>query len=196
MNETNKAIPTFYPENRKDWRKWLIRNHDQMDSVWLIYDKKAINNQRLTWIEAVEEALCFGWIDSRSKPIDKEKYMQFFSKRKAKSNWSKINKEKVEFLTRKGLMADAGLKAIEQAKQNGYWAILDAVETLTIPEDLANAFIPEPLAGEFYNALSKSVKKQILLWLITARKEETRQKRITELAKELSAGNLPRSFLT
>ena len=187
-------LETFYPKGRKDWRDWLTKYHDKKESVWLIYDKKTANHQRVNWAETVEEALCFGWIDSRSKPIDDEKYMQFFSKRKANSTWSKINKEKVAMFIAQGIMAPAGLKCIETAKRNGSWEILDSVEALVIPADLQAVFDQEPDLASFFDSLSKSRKKQILLWLVVARKAETRTKRIIELTKSFSDRLLPPQF--
>jgi uncharacterized protein YdeI (YjbR/CyaY-like superfamily) len=104
-----KEIETFYPKGRQEWREWLQINHDKKQSVWLIYYKKKSKIPTVTYSEAVDEALCFGWIDSKSKPLDNEKFMQFFSKRKANSDWSRVNKEKIERLTSEGLMTKAGL---------------------------------------------------------------------------------------
>ncbi|PTS92364.1 hypothetical protein DBR11_27090 [Pedobacter sp. HMWF019] len=181
----DKQLDTFYPKNRNDWREWLDQYHDKKESIWLIYDKKVANKQRINWSEAVEEALCFGWIDSRSRPIDDGRYMQFFSKRKVKSAWSKINKDKVELLEINGLMKSAGLKCIEMAKQNGSWEMLDGVEALIIPEDLLVVLDEMPAARIYFDSLSKSVKKQLLLRLVVARKEETRKKRIAEIREFL-----------
>ncbi|WP_310589106.1 YdeI/OmpD-associated family protein [Runella aurantiaca] len=148
----------------------------------------------ITWSEAVDQALCFGWIDSTSKPIDDEKFMQFFCKRKPKSVWSKINKEKVLRLTEAGLMTQAGFESIETAKLNGSWNILDEVEELTIPQDLTDELKMKPVAEEFFLSLSKSVRKSILQWLVLAKRPETRQNRITEIA-ELAAQKLkPKQF--
>ena len=104
---------TYHPKNKEDWRNWLKKNHLIEDSIWLIFHKKNSPNPNLSWSEAVDEALCFGWIDSTKKSIDKEKYMQFFCKRKPKSNWSMVNKNKVKTLIEQGLMEEAGLKSIK-----------------------------------------------------------------------------------
>lgn len=184
----DELLETFYPKTREDWRAWLSAHHENKDSIWLIFDKKFANPDRITWRDAVEEALCFGWIDSRSKPIDEGKYLQFFSKRKANGTWSKINKDKVELLSAQGLMAPAGLKCIEIAKQNGSWNILDGVEALETPEDLLDVFKQEPGLATCFEGLSKSAKKQILLSLVVARKAETRKKRIAEIIQRLRKG--------
>lgn len=129
-------IEHFCPANRNDWRKWLELNHTKERAIWLIFYKKKSVKYNLSWSESVDEALCFGWIDSVKKTIDEERYKQYFSKRKAKSNWSKINKDKVKALIEKGLMEEEGYKSIEIAKENGSWTVLDKVEALVIPEDL------------------------------------------------------------
>ncbi|MES2517670.1 MAG: hypothetical protein V4585_06160 [Bacteroidota bacterium] len=133
-------IDIFCPTSQADWRLWLLENHTSKQSVWLVYHKKKANTPSISWSQAVDEALCFGWIDSVAKTIDDEKFMQFFSKRKPKSVWSKVNKEKVERFIANGLMTKAGFDSIERAKQNGSWIILDDVEELKIPEDLEEAF--------------------------------------------------------
>ena len=191
---SEKVIESFYPSNRQQWREWLHENHDKKQSVWLIHYKMKSSMPTISWSEAVDEALCFGWIDSKAKPIDEEKYMQFFSKRKAISTWSKVNKEKVQKLIDEGSMTQAGSESIEIAKQNGSWTILDEVETLIIPNDLEKEFKTKPGSKEFFLSLSNSVRKSILQWLVLAKKQETRQKRIREIA-ELAAHNLkPNQF--
>lgn len=187
-------IATFYPSTQADWREWLQENHLSKQSVWLIYYKKKSKIPSISWSEAVDEALCFGWIDSTARPIDDEKYMQFFTKRKAKSVWSKINKDKIEKLIATGKMNQAGFESIEKAKQNGSWTILDEVEELIIPEDLEIAFQANDGSKDFFMSLSKSAKKMILYWLVSAKQQSTRQKRINEIA-ELAAQKLkPKQF--
>lgn len=116
----------------------------------------------ISWSETVDEALCFGWIDSKAMPIDDEKYMRLFCKRKTLSTWSKVNKEKVRKLIDEGRMTSAGLTSIEIAKQNGSWEILDEVEELTIPQDLEKEFETRAGSKEFFLSLSKSARKAIL----------------------------------
>ncbi|NBX79226.1 MAG: hypothetical protein EBQ94_02430, partial [Flavobacteriales bacterium] len=165
-----KEIETFYPKSRQEWREWLQENHDKKQSVWLIYYKKKSNVPTVIYSEAVDEALCFGWIDSKAKPIDEHTFMQFFSKRKEKSVWSKVNKEKIERLTKEGLMADAGFKIIEIAKKNGDWTILDEAEALIIPTDLEEEFQKKPSAKDYFLGLSRSDKRNILQWLVLAKR--------------------------
>ena len=171
----------FYPKSKTEWRKWLQENHISKQAVWLVYYKKKSEIESITWSEAVDEALCFGWIDSKRISIDKNISHQFFSKRKPKSTWSKINKNKVQEFIEKGLMTEAGLKCIEIAKQNGSWTILDEVDELIIPKDLEIEFDKNPISKDYFYNSSKSFKKIILYWLVSAKKTETRQKRITEI---------------
>jgi uncharacterized protein YdeI (YjbR/CyaY-like superfamily) len=189
-----KEIETFCPTSQQDWRQWLTENHSVKQSVWLIYHKKKTNRPSLSWSEAVDEALCFGWIDSTKRPIDEDTFMQFFSKRKPKSVWSKINKDKVQQLIDNGQMMPAGHACIETAKQNGSWTILDLAEELEIPKDLEKAFKIQRGSKQFFLSLSKSARKSILQWLMLAKRPETRQKRINEIA-ELAAQKLkPKQF--
>jgi uncharacterized protein YdeI (YjbR/CyaY-like superfamily) len=174
-------IETFCPTSQQDWRQWLTENHCSKQSIWLIYYKKQTQKPSISWSEAVDEALCFGWIDSTAKSIDSETYRQFFCKRKPNSVWSKINKEKVERLLANNLIAPAGLESINIAQQNGSWSILDDVEALKMSEDLATAFAAQPDALNFFLSLSKSVQKSILQGLVLLKRTETRQKRIAEI---------------
>ncbi len=190
----NEDLDHFYPASRQDWRLWLEENHSSKQSVWLIYYKKKSNISTLSWSEAVDEALCFGWIDSTAKPIDDEKYKQFFTRRKPKSVWSKVNKEKVQRLIDQGLMTPAGYESIEKAKQNGSWTILDDVEELIIPIDLEMEFNTKPESIDFFLSLSKSVRKAILQWLVLAKLPETRQKRIIEIVELASQKLKPKQF--
>lgn len=189
-----KDIETFSPDNQTDWRKWLELNHNKKKAVWVIFYKKSSSRHNMSWSESVDEALCFGWIDSVKKSIDSEKYIQYFSKRKAKSNWSKINKDKVLTLIDKGLMQEAGFKSIEIAKENGSWTILDEVEAIIIPQDLSDELEKRKHAAQYFNGLSKSVKKGLLYWLVSAKRKETRQKRLLEIADNASLNMKPKQF--
>lgn len=194
MVEKEKEIITICPASRQEWRAWLQKNHNSKQPAWLVYSKKQSGRPTISWSEAVDEALCFGWIDSLKKTIDDDTFMQFFCKRKPNSTWSKINKAKVQLLIDKGLMMQAGYESIELAKQNGSWTVLDGVEELTIPEDLAKAFKTRPGSQDFFLSLSRSVKKGMLQWLVLAKQQTTRQKRISEIA-ELAAKKLkPKQF--
>lgn len=189
-----KETETYYPKNRQEWRRWLQNNHDKKQSVWLIYYKKKSNIPTITYSEAVDEALCFGCIDSKTKSLDDVKFMQFFSKRKPNSVWSKVNKERIERLTNDGLMTKAGFEIIETAKKNGAWKVLDEMEALVIPKDLDAELDKRTGAKSYFLGLSRSDRRNILQWLRLAKRQETRQKRITEIA-ELAEQNLkPKQF--
>jgi len=142
----------------------------------------------------VDEALCFGWIDSTKKTIDKERYKQYFSRRKPNSTWSKINKEKVTELIQNGSMTEAGFASIETAKQNGTWTLMDEVEDLIIPEDLRIALNENESSMAFFQSQSKSIKKQMLYWVVIAKRTETRKKRIAEIAASAAEGKRPDQF--
>ncbi|MEO7978004.1 YdeI/OmpD-associated family protein [Flavobacterium sp.] len=187
-------LETFYPTNPQNWREWLKENHNIKQYVWLICYKKQANIPTISWSDAVDEALCFGWIDSTRKTIDHERFIQFFCKRKPNSAWSKINKGKIESLIQNGLMQPAGYKTIEVAKQNGSWLILDDVEELLIPGDLEKAFENQKDAKEFFLSLSKSAKKIMLHWVAVAKRPETRRNRINEVAELASKKLKPKQF--
>ncbi len=191
---SKEEIETYYPKSQTDWRNWLIKNHQLKQSVWLVFYKKSTKVASISWSVAVDEALCFGWIDSTKKTIDNERYMQYFSKRKPNSIWSKVNKDKVEYLTSKDLIQEAGYKSIEIAKKNKSWFILDEVEALILPENLKKEFDKREGALEYYDSLSKSAKKILLTWVVLAKREETKQKRIIEIAENASKNTKPKQF--
>ena len=181
-SKPNKIHETFYPETPEQWRNWLIKNHARDNGIWLIQYNKKSGKPSVSWSDAVDEALCFGWIDSIKKKRDAESSIQYFGKRKPKSTWSKINKQKIEKLIAEHRMSQAGYDAIAIAKENGSWEILDSVEELIIPEDLMFELSSRTNALEFFQSLSKSIKKMMLYWIISAKRPETRQKRILEIA--------------
>lgn len=191
---SQKDIETFYPESREAWRQWLQEHHNSRQSVWLICYKQKAKVPTVSWSDTVDEALCFGWIDSTRVSIDEERFRQLFSRRKPRSVWSKINKEKVARLTKAGLMMPAGQRCIDIAKQNGSWNILDEVEELIIPDDLMQAFNTRPGSEAYFSGLSKSVRKMMLQWLALAKRPETRQNRIQEIAGRAGEGKKPKQF--
>jgi uncharacterized protein YdeI (YjbR/CyaY-like superfamily) len=180
---------TFCPASPQHWREWLQAHHAEKQFIWLIYHKKQSATPSLTWSQAVDEALCFGWIDSRAQPLDNERYQQFFSRRKPGSGWSSINKAKIERLTAAGLMAPAGLASVETAKQNGAWTLLDEVEALQLPADLVQQLAAQPLAASFFESLSRTDRRNMLHWLVLAKRPATRQQRIAEIV-DLAAQQL------
>lgn len=192
MNQ--KEIGIFYPKSQTAWRKWLEKNHHSKQAVWLVFYKKKSDRKSITWSEAVDVALCFGWIDSKKVKVDEETSHQFFSKRKPTSTWSKINKDKIQKLLDAGLMTAAGLASVETAKENGSWTILDEVEALIIPSDLIAAFDLHNGSKEYFLSLSRTVKKMILQWIVLAKRTETRQKYISEVAKLAGQKATPKQF--
>jgi uncharacterized protein YdeI (YjbR/CyaY-like superfamily) len=171
---------SVHPKTRAEWRDWLAQHHTQKEGIWLVSYKKATGKSRFDYDEAVEEALCFGWIDSKGNKLDDERSMLWFAPRKPGTGWSKLNKSRVERLTADGLMMPAGLAKIEAAKQDGSWNVLDSVEALEIPPDLRKALASNQTAGQYFEAFPRSVKRAILEWISNAKKSETRAKRIEE----------------
>ena len=187
-------VEVFCPRDRYEWRKWLALNHKRKKAVWVIFYKKKSPDYNLSWSESVDEAICFGWIDSVKKSIDKDRYKQYFSKRKAKSVWSIINKEKVRTLIEQGLMEEEGYKSIELAKENGSWTILNEVDLLIIPEDLKKEFIKHKKSNEYFDSLKTSEKKALLFWIVSAKRTDTRQNRISEIAENAGKRRKPKQF--
>jgi uncharacterized protein YdeI (YjbR/CyaY-like superfamily) len=183
-----KTFPDYYAPDRADWRRWLSEHHTTSAGVWLVYYKKESGKTRVTYDEAVEEALCFGWIDSVVNSIDEFCYKQLFTPRKPKSNWSKLNKERVERLTAAGLIEPAGQLLIDLAKSTGTWEALDGVEALEVPPDLAEAFAANPTARTYWEGFSRSVRRGILEWLLNAKRPETRAARVTQIVQMAAIG--------
>lgn len=175
--------PELYFASRDLWRTWLWENHLTHTGVYVILYRVSSEVPSLRWEEAVQEAICFGWIDSTVKRLDHERRRQLFTPRRPKSSWSKVNKVYVEQLVRDGLMHESGWAKIEQAQQDGSWNLLDAVENLEIPEDLQQAFAEYPVAWEHYQNFSKTYQKGYLYWLNQAKREATRQQRILEIIR-------------
>jgi uncharacterized protein YdeI (YjbR/CyaY-like superfamily) len=172
------GVVTFTPPSRNAWRRWLEQNHESERCVWLVYKKGAADKANISYVEAVEEALCFGWIDSTSKRLDDSIRIQYFSRRNPRSTWSSLNKQRVAKLSKAKLMHPAGLAMVSLAKKTGTWNALDEVDSLTIPPDLKLEFGRFPAAWANFDAFPKSAKKGILAWIKSARKQETRVKRI------------------
>ena len=189
MNLIEMPPNAVHPKTRDEWRAWLEEHHTQTEGVWLVTYKKTTGKPRVEYEEAVEEALCFGWIDSKANGLDDERSMLWMSPRKPRTGWSKPNKERVERLLANGRMTDAGLVKIEAARQDGSWNALDAVEALEIPPDLGKALAEHGAARQNFEAFPPSVKKGILGWISTAKRPETRSKRIEETAR-LAAENI------
>ena len=188
MSSFDSTLREIHPKTRAGWRSWLKENHATCDGVWLIYYRASTGKRRLSWEDAVREALCFGWIDSKVKPIDDERYKQIFTPRKPRSVWSKINKEYVAELIEAELMTDAGLRAVELAKKNGAWSLLEPVDALIVPPELESALQRSERAREAYEALSRPAKRSMLYSLYSAKREDTRAKRLAKALAALEGG--------
>ncbi len=194
VTELKDGANTYYAKTRAAWRAWLQKNHQTQKSVWLIMYKKGSGIPSIYYPEAVEEALCFGWIDSKPNKRDENSHYQYFTKRNPKSNWSKLNKSRVEKLLSAGLIMPAGMEMIELAKQTGTWNALGVVDALSVPDDLQMAFDKNEIALTNWNAFSRSARWMILAWILSAKRTETRSKRIEEtvrLAAENKRANFP-----
>lgn len=175
--------PRVQVESRAAWRAWLEDNHAAGEGIWLVTYKKHCGEKYVSYDEIVEEALCFGWIDSTQRTVDKDRSQQWLTPRKAGSGWSRSNKERVERLAAAGLMTPAGQAKIDAAKADGSWSALDAIENLEIPTDLAAAFAAYPSARGNYEAFPHSAQRRILLWIHSAKRPATRARRIEETAR-------------
>ena len=179
-------------KNRDEWRAWLEKNHDRESEIWLVFYKVKVNKESIKYQEAVEEALCFGWIDSKVNRIDDERHMQKYTPRKVNSIWSPTNKKRVAKLKKAGLMTEFGLRAVDIAKKNGSWNKLDSVNIrLEIPRALKEALEKNQRAKKNYENLPPSRKKQFLWWIKSAKRDETIKKRIRETIKLLVENKRP-----
>jgi len=175
------------PSSRSGWRRWLASNSERQDGLWLVYRKKTGSLDGPVYDDLVEEALCFGWIDSRVRRVDDDRLMQWFSPRRSGGIWSAVNKERVARLIASGHMAERGQAAIDQAKADGSWSQLDDVDALIVPPDLRAALQAVPDAEAAYEALGNSAKKQYLWWIHSAKRSATRASRIDETIRRLSS---------
>jgi uncharacterized protein YdeI (YjbR/CyaY-like superfamily) len=180
----------FHAETLAGWRDWLAENHATSPGIWLVMWKAGTGRQRISYEEAVEEALAFGWVDSKGAALDEERTMLWFTRRKASSPWSLTNKERVARLEASGRLADAGRDAIRDAKANGMWTILDDAQNLVVPEDLAEALAALPGARRHWDGFTASARRSVLEWIALARRPQTRQKRIAETARKASLGEV------
>jgi uncharacterized protein YdeI (YjbR/CyaY-like superfamily) len=183
----------FYAADRKAWRAWLRENHRKRKGVWLIFFKKASGQPRVPYDEAVEEALCFGWIDSVTNPLDEQRFMQLFTPRKPNSGWSRKNKERVAKLIARRKLAAAGRAAIEIAQKNGSWSKLDAVEALTLPPDLKRALSARKVALKNFEAFAPSLRKNLLHWIISTKRPALRAERIAQVVEGALENRNPRA---
>jgi uncharacterized protein YdeI (YjbR/CyaY-like superfamily) len=176
------------PETVEQWRGWLAENHARGVGVWLVTWKAAAPGPTLGYEECVEQALCFGWVDSTNKGVDDERTMMWFAPRKRGSGWARTNKVRIERLTAAGLVAPAGQAVIDAAVADGSWTLLDDVEDLVVPPDLAAALDAVPPAREQFDAFPRSARRAILAWIATAKRPATRAGRIAATAEKAARG--------
>jgi uncharacterized protein YdeI (YjbR/CyaY-like superfamily) len=180
--------PVYHAETRAQWRAWLEANHDSAPGVWLCSWKPATGKPACPYPEAVEEAICFGWIDSTVNTLDEERGLQLITPRKSKSGWTRLNRRRVADLEAAGLMTDAGRRAVEIAQDNGWWMIYDPVEDLIEPDDLASALDAVEAARTNWNGFPPSARKMMLWWVISAAREDTKAKRIAMIVEKAALG--------
>jgi uncharacterized protein YdeI (YjbR/CyaY-like superfamily) len=174
------------PVTRAAWRDWLARNGGREEGLWVVYRKKSSDLEGPLYDDLVEEALCFGWIDSRVQRVDDERRMQWFSPRRKGGVWSSLNKTRIERLIGEGLMSAAGQRVIDEAIADGSWSQTDEVDALVIPPDLETALDVVPGTRDAFDALPDSTRRQHLWWIHSAKRAVTRSNRIEELMRHLS----------
>jgi uncharacterized protein YdeI (YjbR/CyaY-like superfamily) len=181
-------FPIYHPADSAAWRAWLAANHDSCRGVWVASWRTSSGRDPVRYEHLVEEAICFGWIDSTVNILDDDRALQLMTPRKPKSGWTRLNKQRVAVLEVQGRMTDAGRRSVEVAKANGWWTIYDAVEDLLEPEDLADALDADPCARVAWDGFPPSARKQMLWWVASAGKPETRTNRIAKIVAEAAHG--------
>jgi uncharacterized protein YdeI (YjbR/CyaY-like superfamily) len=181
-------FPIFHPADLAAWRAWLEHHHDTERGVWVASWKKAAGRDAVPYEQLVEEAICFGWIDSTVNTLDDDRGLQLMTPRKAKSGWTRLNRRRVAALEADGRMTDAGRAAVAAAQANGWWLLYDSVEDLLEPPDLAEALDASPAARTTWDRFPPSARKQMLWWVITAAKPETRATRVAKVVSEAEHG--------
>jgi uncharacterized protein YdeI (YjbR/CyaY-like superfamily) len=174
--------------DRAQWRSWLADHHTTCAGAWAVFAKKSSREPGPAYEDLVEEALCFGWIDSTSGRVDDDFTSVYFAPRRKGGTWAATNKARVERLIAAGLMTEAGMAAIEQARADGSWSRLDAIDSATVPDDLAAAFERLPGSREQFDSFSLSTRRQLLFWVVDAKRPATRQRRIDETARLAQQG--------
>ncbi|MEV0247395.1 YdeI/OmpD-associated family protein [Nocardia sp. NPDC050712] len=184
--------PIFHAETRPQWRTWLEQNHTSARGVWLCSWRSGTERPRCPYPDAVEEAICFGWIDSTNTILDDERGLQLYTPRRSKSAWTRLNRRRAADMADRGLMTDAGRRAIAAAKSNGWWTIADQVEDLQEPPELAAALDLDPPARANWDGFPPSARKQMLWWIVSAARDTTRADRIAQIVTEARDGRRAR----
>ncbi len=182
------GFPIHHVESRAQWRAWLVANHATARGVWLCSWRRHTGRPVCPYPDAVEEALCFGWIDSTVNQLDDDRGLQLMTPRKPKSTWTRLNRRRVEEMEAAGLMTDAGRRAVEVARANGWWTILDPVEDLIEPDDLAVALDAVPPAREAWDGFPPTARRQMLFWVVSAGRPETRAARVAAIVGRAALG--------
>lgn len=181
-------LPIYHPPDLAAWRAWLAANAEEARGVWVVSWRKASGRPAVPYEHLVEEALCFGWIDSTANVLDEERGLQLMTPRKAKSGWTRLNRERVAALEAQGRMTEAGRRAIQVAQANGWWTIYDPVEDLLEPDDLTAALDASPAARAAWDGFPPSARKQMLWWVVSAGRAPTRANRIATIVAEAEHG--------
>jgi uncharacterized protein YdeI (YjbR/CyaY-like superfamily) len=188
-SKNGKEMPVISFASLDEWRKWIAENHDKSNGVWLRFFKKDSGEKTVTYSEALEEALCYGWIDGQVNKFDDQSYIQRFTPRRPKSIWSKRNTEKAERLIREGKMKKAGMEQVELAKADGRWQqAYDSSTNMKLPEDFLQELSKNKKAKTFFEGLNKTNQYAIAWRLQTAKKPETREKRLKEILAMMREG--------
>jgi len=181
-------LPILHAETRAQWRAWLEANHGSAKGVWLCSWKRHTGKPACPYPDAVEEAICFGWIDATVNVLDDDRALQLMTPRKPKSGWTRLNRRRVAAMEAAGLMTDAGRRAVAIAQQNGRWTIYDSVEDLVEPRELTAALDASPPARQQWDACPASAKKAMLWWVVSAAKDDTRDRRIATIVAKAETG--------
>ena len=182
-------LPTIAFPSRADWESWLEANHDSADGVWIKFAKKASGIETVRYVEAVEAALCFGWIDGQAKSLDEQWYLQRFTPRRARSKWSQINRARAEALIESGAMRPAGLRKVERAKEDGRWeAAYPSPSKIEVPDDLRAALDADPTAAQSFEQLDATNRYAVLYRIHDAKRADTRARRIEQFVAMLARG--------
>lgn len=180
--------PIYHAETRAQWRAWLQANHDAAPGVWLCSWRAGTGRPACPYPEVVEEAICFGWIDSTVNILDDDRGLQLITPRRPKSTWTRLNRRRAAAMEERGLMTEAGRRAVERAKENSWWTILDPVEDLIEPPDLADALDEDGEARIHWDEFPPSARKAMLWWVISAAREDTRARRIAAIVEKAAKG--------
>jgi uncharacterized protein YdeI (YjbR/CyaY-like superfamily) len=184
-----QELPVIHFYSQQEWEQWLEEYHETSDGVWLQFAKKDSGIESVSYKEAVDSALCYGWIDGQARPLDGNFWLQRFTRRRSKSKWSQINCGKIAELTAQGRMKEAGLREVERAKADGRWEQAYASpRTITVPDDFQQKLDEHPRARDFFATLSSSNRYAILYRIHEAKKPETRAGRIEKFIAMLLEG--------